>query len=251
VNDILARMKKGMDIREAIANIPILVRSPEEAAQKYIKQILANAFVPDEQRGALLHGIGRASPPVWWDEVVTYISYRDSERVRREAAVALEQLGEKKAADPLLQRFPQEPSDSVKGEILRALGRTGGGNKKAAALLQEVLTKARPKPWPEELRLQATLALVPLEDRPTAVALLQAALKDSAAKVRSAALYALATRREKDQLPMLKAGLPGEQDKQVLADLAATVAVLEGGDGKYFADYLKRVAGDLIERDRH
>ena len=250
VADILARMNKKFDFREAVANLQILVRSPEEAAQKYVKQVLANAFVPNDNRAALLHQIGRLSPPVWWDEVLPYLAQKDSERVRREAAVALEQLGEKKAAEPLLARFPQETTDAVKGDILSALGRTAGANKKAVALLQEALTRSKPKPWPAELRLQAILAVAALDDRAAAVPLIHAALNDSDAKVRSAALYVIATRRELALLPRLTAGLPDERDTRVQADLAAAVAVLKGGDGKYFADYLKEVAGDTIARDR-
>ena len=253
INEQLARVKKGgYGIPETLGNIATLCRSSDDAVQRHLKNLLANAVLTQEERAGLIHHIGRYGAVVLWDELLPYLAWKDDETVRHEAVVALEQLGQKAACDQLITRFDKETSDKIRGDILRAIGRTAGSSKKAVAFLQDVLTRPKPKNLPDPLRLQAVVALTHVEDRAAVQALLRTALKDPVPVIRHAAVYVTAVRREEALLPEMRAGISNEKDGDVSGAMVNAVGVLnEGRDTRRFAEFLKDKVGDSIARDRH
>ena len=193
----------------------------------------------------LVHEIGRNSPAEYWSLLTPLLSDNEIE-IRREVAVALEQLAAPKALGDLIKRLHSEKEVAVQGELLRAIGSCGGASPKAMKLLQNTAQKD-PK---ELLRINATVAVAALEDRELVLDLARSGLLAEVPGVRVAASYVIAIRRESSLKANLEEALQGESDDSVKSALERSLAVLNGADSAQLDPLLREFTGSDILRDR-
>jgi HEAT repeat protein len=218
----------------------------------------------EDRRPQHLHTMGTVSPSSYWEIAAEYIDDSILE-VRAEAVVALEMLAAPESVRVLQTALKKEKDETVRKNILRALGTAGAIDKKA----QETLEKAVLKEKDEIIRRNATLALGSLARSDSVDQLLTEILADEQRtdRERAAAACAMALTRRSEWLELLRPALEaakaadagatpeGEAEDfipagDLLSALQASVQLLEGGDLSVLRDAVAAAGRDTISRDR-
>ena len=212
----------------------LIARSPEKDARDFAENMLRS--VPDDRKVAIIDNIGRTSPKEWWEVVAPYVSFRTIE-TRKAAIFALEHFAEPKSLPALTAQFPKETEPYLKGRILRAMAAVAPSNK---AVVQSIVHEIKTQ-RDELVRAHAVVAVGQLEDHEAATAALNQALQDKADKVRGAAAYACAMRRDRELMPALDLVIKAEPSEPVLILLKASKAAIEAhAPLTPFAEFLQK-----------
>jgi HEAT repeat protein len=198
-----------------------------------------------DRQDRLMHSIGVLSPPVYWKVVADYLDH-DDEKLRNEAAVALEQLAAPESAKAIASALSKEKSAAVRKDLARALGSAGAGDDKA----RKALLKCAGSDKDELVRRNAVVALgwlVPGSD-------VHKALGDSLSAAepgrRSAAALAMALSRNPAWIPILEQAGTAEADPEAKAHAKAALEVLRGAPLGSLRSSVASVCGDTIARER-
>lgn len=247
VDEILAKLKGGAKPWQLRDELAMLLRSADPRAMAYVGSLLtAKGAQRNDWLAGLVHEIGRLSPPEYW-EVLPALFADERPTIRREVAVALEQLAAEKSAAKLLEQWKKEKDPGVRGELVRAIAATAASDKKAIKL---VLDQAA-APKDEPLRIAALVGAARLADRKALDALARAALTDPSPGLRAAGAYLAAACRELDLLAPLEAAALLEADPRTKQAMERAVAVRRGGKALATLDQdVARLTGSDVPRDR-
>ncbi len=231
---------RGANWMRTLELFNVIVRSPEKPALKYAETSL-RAIGGGFLRSAL-RTIGDKSPEIWWTIASPYLESR-SRSTREEAARALEKLAAPKSLSPLKKAWKSESDDKVRGRMLRALASAGPTDKTVTKTLGKVLQKDKSP----DVRAQAAAAVSVLENPEVVRKHLETALEDEHAKVRTAAAYAIASRRDKDLAAILQKKAANERDAEAKEWMQKAIEVVEGGELRAFRAFVKDVLGDRTQ----
>jgi len=242
VDEALKELKKARGgIWRNLREFQVVLRSDQPEAMTYVTATLNG--LPDGAAARAIDAMGYSSPKAYHTVVSPYLANRDEE-TRYAAAAALEQFAEPKALPALLKQWKEEKVERVRGRLLRAMASSAPSHKEVIAQIDKILAKESSA----DLRAQAVLAGALLEDRTKVHELLAAALRDSSAKVRATAGFALASRREADFALRLEESANREEDPETKAWLEAAAKVVRGGPIDPFKNFLERVLGEQPRR---
>ncbi len=239
---------RGEAGRDTLQDVLRLLLSEDKKAIEYVESWMNSRWIGFGGAGRLtqvIHAIGRTSPPVWWEVVEPFLGDHRLE-VRREAAVALEQLAEPKSLGALTKQWKKEKELDAQKELIRAIAAVGCADPKAIKLATEQARKADEK----VLRVNALIGCAALEDRETVLALLRESLADELGAVRAAAGYVIAVRREEELRKPLEDVALMETDAAVKEALERALEVLAGGKESQLRPILAKFAESDIPRDR-
>lgn len=172
-----------------------------------------------------IRAIGETSPSSYWEVILPQTKDGDP-KIRREVAVAMEQLAAPESLKEVTAAFKKEKEESVRKEWLRALGTVGAGNAAARKELMKAAENDKAKNL--LLRKNAILALGSVELDEELTAALETWLADESPEVRRAAACAMAISRDPRFLPVLE-GRRDDADAKRPIDVA--IAALKG-EGK-------------------
>ncbi len=272
VEGIIARLKKGLPGEERMAELRRLVLSDEPDAVEYIGLELKSSgggmggggggggkgggggggagaagrgAGGDARHRLILHAIGYLAPPAYWEMVAEFLDDND-ETLRREAAVALEQLGSPLAVPALTKALAAEKEPGHQKDLVRALGACGANDAKTRAALIK-----RAKGDKQSLvRANAYLALGWSASDPEVKALLRATLEKGDDLDREAAALAVAISRDAAWTSVLETAAAAAQAANAKAAIEAAKAVLNGGPLAGLREHVVRVGRDEVPRDR-
>jgi hypothetical protein len=274
VQEILTMLKKGGMGEERMAALRRLVLSDDPDAVAYIGQELKSggygfgggggagggggkggggAGAGGGGRGAggdqrhllILRAIGQLSPPPYWEMVSEFLDH-DDEGLRREAAVAIEQLAAREAVPALTKALNAEKEPGHQKDLLRALGACGAGDSKTRALLVK-----RAKSDKQSLvRANAYLALAWSASDPDVQALLRATLEKGDDLDRAAAALAVGIARDAAWIPVLETAAAAAKDDGTKAAIRAARGVLDGAALSTLREQVVRVCRDEVGRER-
>ncbi len=267
VQEIITRIKKGMQGPERIEAYRQLVLSDDPDALEFIGLELKSAgwggggggpggggpggggggrgAGGNEKNRLLLKAIGILSPPVYWEMVADFTTNNDP-ALRREAYVALEQLAAPKALPALHKALAAEKDPAYQKDVLRALGSCGAADARTRALL---LKKAK-QDKNASLRANALLALAWSAGEADVRDLLRATLEKGDDPDRAAAALAAGIARDAGWIADLDKAAAAAADPGAKSAVAAAKSVLEGGALNLLRDEVVRVGGDEVVRER-
>ena len=251
ITEILSQLKK-VGPRQAgpdtISLVGRLMASDDKRAMDYIKSMLRTTFFSrggSDRLERTLHTIGQHSSPSWWQVVEPFLA--DSRLpVRCEAAVALEQLAEPKSLGALLKQWNKEKESDARKELIRAIAGAGADSRKASSMVSEQARKAKNV----DLKATALVASARLNDRQLVRDLALEALTSEEPRVRAAAAYVVAIRREMDLKKPLEERALMEEDPDAKEALEAAIEVLNGQEATRLDPTLRKLTGSKIHRDR-
>jgi hypothetical protein len=197
-------------------------------------------------RRALVHNLGKYSPPSYWRAVVEVIEDNDP-LMRSEAAAALEQFAAPEALKDVKKAQAAEEDAQVARDLLRALAACGRDD---AAARKKVLGELKAKDAMQ--RRNALYGLGAHAGDEDAAAALAAACAGKDAADRQAALLGLAAANASGSLALAEqaAADPGA-DAETRALAARVVAVLKSEQPLAgLGDDVVRVCGDTVRRER-
>lgn len=198
-----------------------------------------------DRRPLLMHWIGANSPASYWEVCAEFIDENVIE-LRREAVVALEQLGSPQALKLLLARLHKEKDEHIAKNLLRAVGTCGADDNNARkALLKQAGDDRKPL-----LQVNAIVALGWLTNHGEITDFLGECLTEQEGAVRIAAILAMAISRNEVWVETLKAALENSPDAPLREALEAALAVLQGGPLAGLEGLVGRVASDELTRER-
>lgn len=268
VQGIIARLKKGLPGEERMAELRRLVLSDEPDAVEFIGLELKSSGMGgmgggggkgggggagaggrggggDARHKLILRAIGFLAPPAYWEMVSEFLDHND-EGLRREAAVALEQLAAPQAVPALTKALAAEKEPGHQKDLVRALGACGAGDAKVRAALIK-----RAKGDKQALvRANAYLALGWSAADPDVKALLRATLEKGDDLDREAAALAVGISRDAAWTTVLETAAAAAKDPNALAAIEAAKAVLGGTPIATLRDHVMRVGRDEVPRDR-
>ncbi len=233
---------------ELHAKLLRLAVSDDKKVLSFLKEHMSSRMAGGKNPAQLktaLHVIGRVSPPVYWELVAPFLTDSRPD-VRREAAVALEQLAVDKALSKLLAQWKKEEEAQVKNELIRAIAAVAPGDKKSVGLIKDQVKKTRDT----VLAANAVIAATPLMDRDTVLAIVEAALADERPALRAAAGYVIAVRKEQSLRKPLEDTALLEEEPAVKRAFEACLDVLNGAPLTRLDPLLRDFADSTIRRDR-
>lgn len=274
VQGIISRLKKGLGNEERMAELRRLVLSDEPDAIEFIGLELKSSGMGgmggmggggggkggggagggaagsrggggDARHKLILRAIGFLSPPPYWEMVAEFLGDND-EGLRREAAVALEQLGAPQAVPALTKALAAEKEPGHQKDLVRALGACGAGDAKTRA----ALIKRAKSDKQSLVRANAYLALGWSAADPDVKALLRGALEKGDDPDREAAALAVGISRDAAWTSVLETALAAAQGPTVKATIEAAKAVLGGAPIGTLREHVVRVGRDEVPRDR-
>ncbi len=242
----LAENKKSIAGLSNRALIGRVLFTDEPEAVEYIEvelsgvmQLFARDSVPQT-----LRLLGLISPPRFWKVLEEFAKHDDPE-LRREVAVALEQLGTEDALRLAKACFKREKEERLMGSWARALAACGAGDKGTRKTLLELSEKGETP----ELRASATFALGHLQRHEDIRARWSALLESGTPELAAAAACGAALARDQEMKLATDAALAAaEGDQRSRLELA--VAVLGGGDLYPLGPVVAEVTGDDLPRER-
>lgn len=212
--------------RAALGN---LLSTGKKAAQEAVLELAAKG--DEKLRCDVLRALGKARALNARPFVEDYLKDRVAE-VRSFAAVALEDMGQKESAEPLLRRIKTEGDTFARKNMYRALGVCGGGaaDKEGAKTLlkglgdkQVVAAKHAALALRSYAGPAAELVLKPLE---------QAAVREKSPELRGAIVYTLAFIGNKETtIPALQKVLETSTTEIARAFVRNAIATLRGDGG--------------------
>ena len=209
VKEAIAALKKGgTGWQGSIEHYTTLLRSEESSAIKYVQAQLTGT------RGGFMAGIAlgtiaEVSPTAWSVVLVDFLDNRTEDR-RQDAARGLTKMAEKKTFKPIKKRLKAEKETKVLAWLLRAAAATAPTDKATITAIDKAIAKNKD----ENVRMHAAVAAGALEDKAASFRLMRKALADDHPDVRSAAAYAMATRRDPEMAAALEPAVQGERDAE-------------------------------------
>jgi len=199
-----------------------------------------------DRRPALMHWIGVASPPSYWEVCAEFLD-ENVLALRKEAIVALEQLAARESLKVLTSHVRKEKDLSIKKNILRAIGAAGRDDKGARKLLLKQSNDDREL----LLQLNAIIALGSLSPHEDVAEFLNETLNKGEGELQIAAVLAMGFTRDVVWLESLKEVLEeGGVDTALKDAIKTTIATLEGGALAGLEGTLMQIARDEIFRER-
>lgn len=194
-----------------------------------------------------VHTLGVVAPPDAWETLAEFAGHRDA-RVRREAAVGLEQLGSPRSLKAVRSALKKEKDAEVEAAWIRALGAVGFGDRSARKVLFNLVAKEKDK----SLRLNAIFALGYLGPDEEARGVLLELLEGSARGPCAAAACALALARDWETAEAIRGVRDSivADDEALAAQLDAALDVLDGKNLRGLADTVRDLCGDQEDRER-
>jgi hypothetical protein len=199
----------------------------------------------EDRQDRLMHAIGVFSPKVYWKVVVDYVDY-DDEKLRSEAAVALEQLAAPESTKALLAALPKEKSPAVRADLYRATGSAGAADEKA----RKALLKAAAGEKDAHARRNAIVALGWLAPNAEVGLELAKRLGDGVPEERAAAAIAMGLTRDAAWTEALEKATAEGADPAVKPHAERALQVVRGASLATLRQSLIDVAGQKIERER-
>ncbi|MCY2959511.1 MAG: HEAT repeat domain-containing protein [Planctomycetota bacterium] len=270
VEGIISRLKKGLSGEERMAELRRLVLSDEPDAIDYIGLELKSSGMGgfggggggggkgggggggggrggggDSRHKLILRAIGFLSPPPYWEMVAEFLDDND-EALRREAAVALEQLAAPQAVPALTKALAAEKEPGHQKDLVRALGACGANDAKTRAALIK-----RAKGDKQALvRANAYLALGWSASDPEVKALLRSTLEKGDDLDREAAAIAVGISRDAAWTAVLETAAAAAKDGNAKAAIEAAKGVVGGAPIATLRQHVVRVGRDEVPRDR-
>jgi len=270
--ELIAELKKGNTGGDRVAMMARLVTADEPEARAYALSMLraggggggrgggrGRGGNGDQAREDLMRQIGLASPPTYW-EICAEFADGGTPSVMQEAVVALEQLAAKESLPTLLKALRRASDPLAKKNLLRAIGASARGNKKARTeLLKSSVNKKDPL-----IRANALLALGWLDvDEDVTERLAQAALPATlgakakikpdkvAPRERLAAIVAMGLSRQAGRKELLDGIAQDENEEEEFREAAKTaIEVIDGARYSLLRAALQKAGSDEIPRDR-
>ena len=199
----------------------------------------------DSLQGLMLRTIGNLSPPAYWTVVVDFLGDAE-ERLRREAAVALEQLGAREAVPALMKALAQEKDPGHQKDLVRALGACGSADAKVRTGLIQRAKKDRQT----LVRQNAILAMAWSANDADVRAFLRTTLETGDDLEREAAALAVGIARDAAWTSVLEIALTKAADPNARAAIEASQKVLGGAPLPTLREHVTRVGRDEIPRQR-
>lgn len=208
VKNALEALKKGGAMgMGSINHYQVLLRSDDSTAIKYVDSQMRGG--QGMISGLALTAIGESSPIAWSGLLVQFLDNRDPAR-RFEAARGLAGMAHDKTFSAIKKALKNEKEAKPRAWLLRAAVATAPTDKTTIAAIEKALTSD-----PEALvRKHAAVAAAALEEFEASRRLMRRALSDADPEVRSAAAYAMATRRDKELAGSLEAAVQTEPDAE-------------------------------------
>ena len=237
VDEAISALKKSRFSRNAMTHYGTVLRSDERSALDYIEvQMRGSGWM----RRMVLRSIGRLSPQEWARLLVENLAERDA-RTRESAARGLEQLAAPKALRAVRKQLRSEKEDGPRGWLVRAAARLGPTDKGVLSTLDKILDKDRSA----TVRMHAAFAAGVIEVEDKAIELLTEALADADPKVRAAAAYSLARRRDREQISLLEKAADGEKDETAKRWIQRALDIIrEKRDMSGLEDFAEDVLGE-------
>jgi hypothetical protein len=199
----------------------------------------------EDNRALILHSIGALSPPSYWEVLQEYALGGEIE-LRREAAVAFEELAAPASLKKVQAALAKESHREVKKDWIRALGAVGAND---AGVRKDLMKRAQ-KEKDDLLRINALVALGSLAPGDDLSELLRSVLKQGSPAERAAVACALALTRDPSWIPDLNEALDAAKDADLVSACNAAKQSLRTGGLGPLRVVLAKVAEDKIERDR-
>jgi uncharacterized membrane protein YgcG len=271
VEEIVSRLKKGLYGEERMNEMRRLLLSDEPDAVSFIGLELKSSGlgagagggggkgaggggggVPGGRGGGgnarhklILHAIGLLAPPAYWEMVADFLDDND-DALRREAAVALEQLAAPQAVQALTKTLAGEKDPAFQKDLIRALGACGANDAKTRA----ALIKRAKSDKQAVVRANAYLALGWCTTDADVKAHLRATLEKGDDADREAAALAVGISRDAAWTTVLETAASLAQDANAKGAIAAAQRVLGGAPLATLRDHVVRVGHDEVVRER-
>jgi len=238
---LVKEVKKGSTGEERTDALGRILASDEpEGIALIVSELRAG-----HDREWLLHSIGALSPPSYW-EIAAEFAVGAEKTMRIESAVALEQLAAPESVKTIQDALFKEDHPEIQKEWIRALAAAGAADPKVR---KEILKRAAAEK-DEVLRLNTIVALGSLAPDDEVASALSTTLKSGSANEKAAAALAMAISRNPRWLAELDAVAAESADATVDEACAAAAQSLRRGGLIAIREVLKKVAKDVIERDR-
>jgi len=227
-------LKKGTSgWQGSIKHYTTLLTSGEKSAVKYVDTQLSGGR--SMITGLALSTISQVSPVAYAPILEQFLDNRRASR-RREAAIGMWQMAPAKSKKAIFKQLKREKDDQARAWLLRAAVAVAPKDKASITAIEKALKKES-EPF---VRMQAVVAASALEARDKALELMLKGLDDGDPDVRSAAAYAMATRRDQELLGALEASVSSEPDAEAKRWMEQAMNVLsKRGDFAAF-DTLRR-----------
>jgi len=270
VEAIIKRLEKGLQTAERMTELRRLILSDEPDAIEFIERELKSGGFGGGLGGGLgggggkgggglggrgggggarqkllLRAMGTFSPPPYWAVVAEFLDDSD-EDLRREATVALEQLGAREAVPALTKALAQEKEPGHQKDLVRALGACGAADAKVRA----VLIQRAKKDKQTLVRQNAVLAMAWSANDADVKAFLRTALESGDDLEREAAALAVGMSRDAAWTRVLEIAATQAKDPNAKAVVEAAKQVLGGAPIAGLRDHVIRVGRDEITRER-
>lgn len=273
VDELITRLKKGLDFQERMSSLRRLVLSDEPDAVEFIGLELKSSGGGgggggmgggggpggggggggaagrggggNERHKLILHAIGVLAPPAYWEMVADFLGDNDPD-LQREAAVALEQLGAPQAIPALTKALAGEKDPAKQKDLVRALGACGAHDAKTRA----ALVKRAKSDKQAAVRANALIALGWSANEPDAKALLRETLEKGADPERAAAAIAVGLSRDAAWTAVLDTAAAQAKDESVKDAIEAAKSVVGGAPLPALRRHVVRFGGDEVGRDR-
>lgn len=200
----------------------------------------------DDPRANLIRQIGVLSPPSYWAVVAEFATSSD-DKLRAEAAVALEQLAAPKSLKQVRTALGKEKDPAIAKNWIRALGTTGSGDKRT----RKALLKRAAKDKDELLRVNAVVALGSLAPGADVDTMLRMIFTEGQPVERAAAACAMAFTRDPKWIELLEQGAADAPDTPLSDACKAALQVLRRGSLAPLRGPLRQTAKDVIPRKRY
>jgi HEAT repeat protein len=242
----LAENKKSIAGLSNRALIGRVLFTDEPQAVEYVEVELSGVMLlfARDSVPQTLRLLGLISPPRFWKVLEDYAKSDDPE-LRREVAVALEQLGTEDALRLAKAGLKREKEERLLGAWARALGACGASDKGTRKTLLDLSEEGETP----ELRASATFALGHLQRHEDIRARWAALLESGTPELTAAAACGVALARDEELKPALDAALAAAEDDQK-ERLELAVAVLAGGDLYPLGPVVAEITRDDIPRER-
>lgn len=251
VKQELKTMRASMLSARQAARFVRLAFTDDKASQEYVYKELQSG-VATWGGGAVimgaLHTMGLVAPASGWEIFEYYADHKEA-RVRNECAVGLEQLGTSDGLKIIKTMLRKEKDEGVKKNWLRALGSCG---RSTSTVRKQMLGLANRERDPV-LKANILFALGWLDHHEDVREILVQTLhdEDADARLRTAAVCALALGRDETQLETVRKFAGGEGVPASLSDAAAAaVAILEGADLMGLQASVMDSCDDILPRER-
>lgn len=199
-----------------------VLRSDSPTAQKFASWAIRMG--QEDDRARICRRIGELSPPSW-SKFLTQFLQDSSEDVRANVVRSLGTLRNAQSFSTVKARWKRDASEKVRSRALLAMAQLAPRETFVCRTIQDTLEKSDSF----SLRLHAVIAALALEDRAAAHDALRTALVDQEPRIRSAAAWAIAHRRNRGLRLFLQTSLESEMNPDVRDCIKAAQDALEGG----------------------